>query len=155
MKKNLGLAVSCLLITALFFSCANATGSNGDGTNPDSNKTNTGSNETQITIVAETFAGQVYYLDELDTLGNRSADRAASSAAEASKGIDTTRDRIVFAETGNGYTLYIGDKSYEGTYEVDLENREISLTGKDSENTAVELSGTLSFSADAKSVEFA
>ena len=163
MKKLKLFAAISLLCAAFLLGCSNPAGddsSNKSGSNnnqqEDSSKTPVTPEKTdpEINIVENTFAGQVYYLDELDKLGNRSAERAAASAAEASKGIDTTRDRIVFAETGNGYTLFIGDKSYEGTYEVDLDNREISLTGKDSENTAVELSGTLSFSADAKSVEF-
>lgn len=163
MKKLKLFAVISLFCAAFLLGCSNPVGddsSNKSGSNnnqqEDSSKTPVTPEKTDsnIKIVKETFAGQVYYLDELDQLGNRSAERAAASAAEASKGIDTTRDRIVFAETGNGYTLYIGDKSYEGTYEVDLDKREISLTGNDADNSAVELSGTLSFSADAKSVEF-
>ncbi len=153
MKKLIIFGVTSLLCVAFLIGCSTNAG---DSQEEDNSKTPIESDNTIpiIEIEEKTFAGQVYYLDELDQIGNRSTDRAASSATEASKGIDTTRDRIVFAETGNGYTLYIGDKSYEGFYIVDLEKREISLTGNDSENAAVELSGTLSFSADAKSVEF-
>ena len=138
MKKLKIVVFSSLLSLMLLIGCSNPVADNsGSG---DNNKTNTTPTEVEktnsnIKIVKETFAGQVYYLDELDQLGNRSADRAATSTVESSKRIDTTRDRIVFAETGNGYTLYIGNKSYEGTYEVDLDKREISLTGNDTDNS--------------------
>ena len=157
MKKLKIFAVASLLSMALLLGCSNPAGDDSNTSQQvDNTKTSTDTEKDKpsIKIEEKTFAGQVYYLDELDQLGNRSAERVAVSAVEAVKGIDTTRDRIVFAETGNGYTLYIGNKSYEGTYEVDLAKREISLTGTDSDNSSVELSGTLSFSADAKSVEF-
>ena len=134
MKKLIIFGVTSLLCVAFLIGCSTNVG---DSQEEDNSKTPIESDNTIpiIEIEEKTFAGQVYYLDELDQIGNRSTDRAASSATEASKGIDTTRDRIVFAETGNGYTLYIGNKSYEGTYEVDLDKREISLTGNDTDNS--------------------
>ena len=150
MKKISIFLITSLFCTALFLGCANASGDSGNyngGETPDE-KPETG--DFGITIVKETFAGQVYYLDELD----RNANRSAETDSSPSTGIDEDRDRIVFSKTGNGYTLYIGSKVYEGTYDVNLNTREIALTGNDSSNAAVELNGILKFSSDAKTVDF-
>lgn len=128
MKKLLHLVFAGFLFSLILTACGSPDTGNGKGG---------GSSNLTAPIVAETFAGQVYYLDG----DGRAVD------------IDTSRDRIVFDDSGYGYELFIGEKSYKGTYTVDLLNKEINLTGTVVGQTENTFSGTLGFSSDAKNVE--
>lgn len=127
--KKLGAAF--ILSAVLFAGC----GGNGNTPEITDNNPTPQKPAPEIQITAQTFAGQVYYLD-----GPRSV-------------IDTTRDRIVFDSTDDGCTIYIGDKTFTGNYSVNLQTRKITITeATASDNTTLE--GTLSYSEDAKDVVF-